>query len=210
MVETGWKTLLNFWSPLEAAEKLLIPPLCLWKFHVTPPSNHHHQKICWVYNDVVPTCKGHCPCRLGPVGAVRSSGQSLREGPGVGAHRSSENPGVSNSKNGLYRESHTITLAIVWKIYHGTKKDLMFFFNASVACIINRTLRRHNTNEVKDSVTFLQTNISWLYHSSSGLWDCYQKWCKNSWKTVTIHSWRDSWLKKCEPGSGEKNFLDQF
>ena len=105
----------------------------------------------------------------GSGGAVRSSGQSLRGGPGVGAHRSSENPGVSNSKNGLYRESHTITLAIVWKIYHGAKKDLMFFFNASVACIINRTLRKHNTNEVKDSVIFLQTNISWLCHSSSGL-----------------------------------------
>ena len=102
----------------------------------------------------------------GSGGAVRSSGQSHRGGPGVGAHR---NPGVSNSKNGRYRESHTITLAIVWKIYHGAKKDLMFFFNASVACIINGTLRKHNTSEVKDSVTFLQTNISWLYHFSSGL-----------------------------------------
>ena len=28
----------------------------------------------------------------------------------------------------------------------------MFFFNTIVACIINRTLRKHNTNEVKDSV----------------------------------------------------------
>ena len=34
-------------------------------------------------------------------------------------------------------------------MYHGAKKDLMFFFNDSVACIINRTLRKHNTNEVK-------------------------------------------------------------
>ena len=49
-----------------------------------------------------------------------------------------------------------------------TGKELMFF-NTIVACIINRTLRKHNTNEVKDSVIFLQTNISWLYHSSSGL-----------------------------------------
>ena len=31
-------------------------------------------------------------------GAVRSSGQSLRGGLGVGAHISSKNPGVSNSK----------------------------------------------------------------------------------------------------------------
>ena len=37
----------------------------------------------------------------GSGGAVRSPGQSLRVGPGVGAHRSSENPGVSSSKNGL-------------------------------------------------------------------------------------------------------------
>ena len=48
-------------------------------------------------------------------------------------------------------------------------KDLMFFFNTSLACIIDRTFRKHNTNELKDSVTSLQTNISWLYHSSSGV-----------------------------------------
>ena len=41
----------------------------------------------------------------------------------------------------------------------------MFFFNTSVASIINRTLRKHNTTEVKDSVIFLQTYILWLYHS---------------------------------------------
>ena len=35
----------------------------------------------------------------------------------------------------------------------------MFFFDTVVACIINRTLRKHNTNEVKDSVIVLQTNI---------------------------------------------------
>ena len=64
-VETGWKTLLNFLSPLETAEKLLIPPLYLWKFHVTPPLlKPPPPKVCWVYNDVVPTCKGHCPCQL--------------------------------------------------------------------------------------------------------------------------------------------------
>ena len=37
----------------------------------------------------------------GSGGAVRSPGQSLRGGPGVGSHRSSENPEVSSSKNGL-------------------------------------------------------------------------------------------------------------
>ena len=40
-----------------------------------------------------------------------------------------------------------------------SEKNLMFFFSTSVACIINRTLRKHNTNEVKDSGIFLQTNI---------------------------------------------------
>ena len=37
----------------------------------------------------------------GSGGAVRSPGQNLRGGPGVGAHRSSQNPRVSRSKNGL-------------------------------------------------------------------------------------------------------------
>ena len=37
-----------------------------------------------------------------------------------------------------------------------TEKDLMFFFNTVVACIIDRTFRKQNTNEVKDSVIFLQ------------------------------------------------------
>ena len=56
-----------------------------------------------------------------------------------------------------------------------SEKNLMFFFSTSAACIINRTLRKHNTNEVKDSGIFLQTNISWSYHFLSGLGDCYQK-----------------------------------
>ena len=94
----------------------------------------------------------------GSGGAVRSSGQSLRGGPGVGAHRISENPGVSDSKNGLYWESRTITLVIVWKIYHGAEKDLMFFFNASVACIINRTLRKHSTIKRSKRFSYIFTN----------------------------------------------------
>ena len=48
------------------------------------------------------------------------------------------------------------------------EKNLMFFFSTSVACMTNRTLRKHKTNEVKDSGIFLQTSISWSYHSSSG------------------------------------------
>ena len=102
----------------------------------------------------------------GSGGAVRSPEQSLGGGPGVGAHRSSENSGVSGSKNGLLWESRTIALVIVWKIYHVPKKDLMLFFNTGVACITDRTFRKHNTNEVKDSVIFLQTNKK---NSSSGL-----------------------------------------
>ena len=94
----------------------------------------------------------------GSGGAVRSPGQSLRGCPVIGAHRSSENPGVSSSKNGLRNGNCAkITLVIVWKIYHGAKKNLMFFFSTSVACMINRTLRKHNTNEVNDSGIFLQT-----------------------------------------------------
>ena len=63
----------------------------------------------------------------GSGGAVRSSGQSFRGGPGVGAHRSSENTGVSSSKNGLLWELRTTALVIVWKIYHGAKKTLCSF-----------------------------------------------------------------------------------
>ena len=48
----------------------------------------------------------------------------------------------------------------------------MFFFNTIVACIINRTLRKHNTNEVKDSVIFLQTNIT-LYNVCAVPWGVF-------------------------------------
>ena len=34
------------------------------------------------------------------------------------------------------------------------EKNLMFFFSTSVACMTNRTLRKHKTNEVKDSGIF--------------------------------------------------------
>ena len=48
----------------------------------------------------------------------------------------------------------TITSVIVWKIYHGSEKDSMFFFSTNVACIITSTQRKHITNKVKDSVIF--------------------------------------------------------
>ena len=99
-VEMGWKTLLNFLTPLEAAEILLIPlSICENFMWPHPPSNHHHQKFVGL---IMMSCRRArviiALASWGSGGAVRSSGQSLRGGPGVGAHISSENPGVSNSK----------------------------------------------------------------------------------------------------------------
>ena len=69
------------------------------KISCDPPSNHHHQKF---VGFIMMSCR-HAKVIIalaswGSGGAVRSSGQSLRGGPGVGAYISSENPGVSNSK----------------------------------------------------------------------------------------------------------------
>ena len=41
-----------------------------------------------------------------------------------------------------------------------SKTDLMFFFDTNVACIINSTQRKHNTNKVKDSDIFFYKLIS--------------------------------------------------
>ena len=82
--------------------KFFIPPPSLFvKVSCEPPSNHHHQKF---VGFIMMSCRHAKVIALasrGSGGAVRSPGQSLRGGPGVGAHRSSENQGVSSSKNGL-------------------------------------------------------------------------------------------------------------
>ena len=85
---------------MEAAEKMLIPSLFV-KISCDPPSNHHHQKFVGFLMMSCRHAKVIALASWGSGGAVRSPGQSLRGGPGVGAHRSSENPGLSSSKNGL-------------------------------------------------------------------------------------------------------------
>ena len=77
----------------------------------------------------------------------------------------------------------------------------MFFFSTSVACIIMRTLRKRNTNEVKDSVTFLQTNISWSYHSSTHARETTQKSVSlmanpRDLATVTMYRYTKYWFVK--------------
>ena len=65
---------------------------------VDPSSNHHHEKF---VGFIMMSCR-HAKAVVaswGSGGTVRSPGQSLRGDPGVGAHRSSETPGVSISYN---------------------------------------------------------------------------------------------------------------
>ena len=95
------KDSVKFLIPLEAAEKLLIPPSLFVKISCDPPSNHHHQKFVGFLMMSYRHAKVIAHASWRSEGAVRSPGQSLRGGPGFGAHRSSENPGVSSSKNGL-------------------------------------------------------------------------------------------------------------
>ena len=93
-----------------------------------------------------------------------------RGGPGVGATEAPKIQEFLTVKMGYIGIVHNNVGNCLENLPRGEKRlDVHIFFNASVACIINRTLRKHNTNEVKDSVIFLQTNISWLYHSSLGL-----------------------------------------
>ena len=66
-VETGWKTLLNFLSPPGNSRKIVDSPSLFVKISCDPPPpllKPPPPKVCWVCNDVVPTCKGHCPCQL--------------------------------------------------------------------------------------------------------------------------------------------------
>ena len=117
------KDSVKFLIPPGNSRKIVDPPSLFVKISCDPPSsNHHHQKF---VGFIMMSCRHAKVIALASWrsgGAVRSPGQSLRGGPGVGAHRSSENPGVSSSRNGLLWELRTITLVIVWKIYHGAKK----------------------------------------------------------------------------------------
>ena len=95
------KDSVKFLIPPGSSRNIVDPPSLFVKISCDPPPplKPPPPKVCWVYNDVVPTCKVIIAlASWGSGGAVRSSGQSLRWGPGVGAHISSENPGVSNSK----------------------------------------------------------------------------------------------------------------
>ena len=91
--------------PPGSSGKIVDPPSLLVKISCDhpppPPSNHDHQKF---VGFIVMSCRHAKVIALASWGsgsAVRSPGQSLRGGSGVGAHRSFENPGVSGSKNGL-------------------------------------------------------------------------------------------------------------
>ena len=94
------KDSVKFLIPPGSSRNIVDPPSLFVKISCAPPPlRPPPPKVSWVYNDVVPTCKGHhCPCQLLIWGRFKVSEQSLRGGPGVGAHISSENPGVSNSK----------------------------------------------------------------------------------------------------------------
>ena len=92
----GMKESVKFLIPPGSSRKIF-DPLSVCQNFMSPPSHHHHQKfvgVPWARHAKVIALAG-----WGPGGAVRSPGQSLRGGPG--AHGTSENPGVSNSKNGL-------------------------------------------------------------------------------------------------------------
>ena len=89
-----------FYPPLEAAGKLLIP-LSICENSCDSPLKPPPPKVCGFIMMSCRHAKVIALASWGSGGAVRSPGQSLRGGPGVRAHRGSENPGVSSSKNGL-------------------------------------------------------------------------------------------------------------
>ena len=118
------KDSVKFLIPPGNSRKIVDPPSLFVKISCDPPSsNHHHQMFVGFIMMSCRHAKVFALASWRSGAAVRSPGQSVRGGPGVGAHRSSENPGVSSSKNGLLWELRTITLVIVWKIYHGAKKN---------------------------------------------------------------------------------------
>ena len=96
------KDSVKFLIPPGNSRKIVDPPSLFVKISCDPPSsNHHHQKFVGFIMMLCRHAKVIALASWRSGGAVKSPGQSLRGSPGVGAHRSSENPGVSSSKNGL-------------------------------------------------------------------------------------------------------------
>ena len=61
----GMKDSVKFLIPPGNSRKCVDPPSLFVKISCDPPPQTTTTKtVCWVYNDVVPTCKGHCPCQL--------------------------------------------------------------------------------------------------------------------------------------------------
>ena len=95
------KDSVKFLIPPESNRKIVDPPSQFVKISCDPPpSNHNHQKFVGFLMMSCRHAKVIALASCGSGGAVRSPGQSLRGGPGVGAHRSSKNPGVSTVKMG--------------------------------------------------------------------------------------------------------------
>ena len=95
------KDSVKFLIPPGSSRKIVDPPSLFVKISCDPPSNHQHQKFVGFLMMSYRHAKVIANVSWRSEGAVRSPGQSLRGGPGFGAHRSSENPRVSSSKNGL-------------------------------------------------------------------------------------------------------------
>ena len=68
----GMKDSVKFLIPPWKQQKNCCPPSLFVKISCHPPPlKPPSPKVCWVFNDVVPTCKGHCPCQLGVWGCCR-------------------------------------------------------------------------------------------------------------------------------------------
>ena len=61
----GMKDSVKFLIPPGSSRKIVDPPSLFVKISCDPPLKLPPPKVCWVFNDVVLTCKGHCPCQLG-------------------------------------------------------------------------------------------------------------------------------------------------
>ena len=68
----GMKDSVKFLIPPGNSRKIVDPPSLFVKISCDPPLlKPPPPKVCWVYNDVVPTCKGHCPCQLEVCGCCK-------------------------------------------------------------------------------------------------------------------------------------------